>query len=58
MSDSTERLGELLHRMGALTKDEIEDILSYQKKNPNILFGQIAVMKGYITNEILDKYLN
>lgn len=58
MSDSTERLGEMLHRLGALSLEEIEDILSYQKDNPDILFGQIAIMKGYITRELLDKYLN
>ena len=58
MSDSTERLGEMLHRLGALSLEEIEDILKYQKENPGILFGQIAVMKGYITRELLDKYLS
>jgi hypothetical protein len=58
MSDSTERLGEMLHRLGALSLEEIDDILRYQKDNPDILFGQIAVMKGYITKEVLDKYLN
>ena len=58
MPDSTERLGEMLHRLGALSLEEIDDILKYQKENPDILFGRIAVMKGYITKELLDKFLN
>jgi len=57
MSDSTLRLGELLHRLGILSTDQINDILAYQKDHPNILFGQIAVKKGYITRELLEKNL-
>ncbi len=57
MSDSTERLGELLLRLGALTEDQISDILEYQKDHPHILFGQIAIRKGYITHDSLEKYL-
>jgi hypothetical protein len=57
MSDSTERLGQLLVRMGALTQEQVAEILEYQKDHPDILFGQIAVKLGYITREKLDKFL-
>lgn len=57
MPDSTERLGELLLRMGALKPHEISVVLNYQKKHPNMLFGQIALGLGYITMEELEKYL-
>lgn len=57
MADSTERLGELLKRMGALTEAEINIILTYQKGDPSLLFGQIAIKLGFITKEVLDQYL-
>lgn len=57
MSDSTERLGKLLQSMGALTEQQINNIMKYQKENPEILFGQIAIRLGYITKELLNKYL-
>ena len=57
MQDSTERLGEMLVRLGALKKEQIAEILSYQIEHPGMLFGQIAVQLGFITEEVLDKYL-
>ncbi len=57
MSDSTLRLGELLHRLGVITEEQINDVLEYQKDHPEILFGQIAIQKGYITRELLEKHL-
>ncbi|MDA3811159.1 MAG: hypothetical protein PF518_12625 [Spirochaetaceae bacterium] len=57
MSDSIERLGEMLQRLGALTDKQINEILNYQKENPTMLFGQIAIKLGFITNELLEKYL-
>lgn len=57
MSNSVERLGELLVRMGALKEDQVRQILEYQEKNPGMLFGQIAIKLGFITNEVLEKYL-
>jgi len=57
MSDSTERLGELLVRMGLLTQDQAQEILQYQSEHPGLLFGQIAVRLGYVSNEKLNMYL-
>ncbi len=57
MSDSTERLGELLVRMGALSEQQVGKILEYQRQHPDILFGQIAIKLGCITDEVLNKYL-
>lgn len=57
MPDSTERLGELLMRMGALNEEQVEEILAYQKEHPDMLFGQIAIRLGYITEEVLQRYL-
>jgi len=57
MKDSTERLGEMLVRLGALSEDQVQEILTYQKEHPGMLFGQIAVQFGYITEEKLNAYL-
>ena len=57
MGDSTERLGELLVRMGALTQEQVKLILEYQVEHPDMLFGQIAIKLKFINMEILEKYL-
>jgi len=57
MQDSIERLGEVLVRLGALSKEQVDDILKYQKDHPGMLFGRIAIQLGYITEEKLDKFL-
>ena len=57
MSDSTERLGELLVRLGLLTQDQVRTVLEYQKAHPDKLFGQIAVQLEFITEEKLNRYL-
>lgn len=57
MQDSTERLGELLVRLGAITPDQVDKILEYQKEHPDIRFGTIGVKLGYITTEKLAQYL-
>jgi len=57
MPDSTERLGELLVRLGALDQHQIDEILAYQKIHPKLRFGQIAIKLGYITMNLLKEYL-
>ncbi len=57
MSDSTERLGELLLRLGALTQHQIDNILEHQKEHKEMMFGQIAIGLGYLTPAVLEKYL-
>ena len=57
MKDSTERLGELLVRMGAMSEEQVEAVLAYQKEHPDQLFGQIAVKLGFISEELLTRYL-
>ena len=57
MSDSTERLGELLLRVGALTREQFDTILRYQQNPPDMKFGQIALNLGYIINDTLESHL-
>ncbi len=57
MSDSTERLGELMVRLKILNDHQVEKILEFQKKHQDLLFGQIAVKLNYLTEEKLHGYL-
>ena len=57
MEDSTERFGQLLVRLGAITNQDVKKILDYQKDHSDLLFGQIGVKLGLITQEKLNKYL-
>jgi hypothetical protein len=57
MPDSTERLGELLVRLGAITEQQVQEILVYQKEHPEMLFGQIGIRLGFITEEKLEMFL-
>ena len=57
MSDSTERLGELMVVLGILTEQQVKEILEYQKIHSNLLFGQIAVKLNFLTEEKLRGYL-
>lgn len=43
--------------MDVLTVEHLEKVLEYQKEHPGVLFGQIAIKLGFITDEILDQYL-
>ncbi len=56
MKDSTERFGELLVRLGAITEEDVKIILDYQKNHPEQKFGQIAVKLGFITGDLLSRY--
>lgn len=57
MSDSTERLGQLLVRVGLLNQEQVKEILNYQAEHPDLLFGQIAIRLGYLTEAKLNEYL-
>lgn len=54
---SHERIGEFLVKIGAMTVEQREDVLARQKKEPNRLFGEIAVELGYINDAAVDKFL-
>ena len=52
-----ERLGEFLVRIGVMKEEQVSSVLEEQKKQPGILFGQIAIEQGFINEEAIDKYL-
>lgn len=54
---SVERIGEFLRRIGALTSDQVEEILSRQREEPEKKFGRHAVELGYISEDLIDQFL-
>ncbi len=55
--ESQERIGDFLVRIGAMTMEQVADVLLYQETNPRSLFGMIAIEKGYIDDRALRAYL-
>ncbi len=54
---SHERIGEFLVKIGAMTPEQRAEVLERQKKEPNRLFGEIAVELGYINDSAVDIFL-
>ena len=54
---SQERIGEFLVKIGAMTAEQRDEILELQKKEPDRLFGELAVERGYINDKAVDTFL-
>ncbi len=54
---SGERIGEGLIRIGAMTEEQVKDVLKRQKEGDTRVFGEIAISLGYIDDEAIRKYL-
>lgn len=52
-----ERIGEGLIRIGAMKKEEVDDVLSRQTAGDKRLFGEIAIELAYIDDEAIKNYL-
>ena len=55
---SIERIGEFLRRIGALSNEQAEEILARQRETPDKKCGQSAVELGYISEDLIDKFLS
>ena len=53
-----ERIGEGLIRIGAMTEEQVKDVLARQKDGTNRLFGEIAIELGYVDDEAIKRYLD
>ena len=51
-----EKIGQYLVRLDYLSFEQAEEVLKNQKKNPNKLFGEIAIELGFITENDLKMY--
>lgn len=52
-----DRIGDFLVKIGAMTAEQRDGVLLQQQKDPNRLFGEIAIELGYIKDEAVDRYL-
>ncbi len=53
----SEPIGETLIAIGAMTKDQVNRVLSLQKQGDSRRFGQIAIEMGFIDDAAIEKYL-
>ena len=52
-----ERIGDGLIRIGAMTAEQVEDVLRRQKEGNGSLFGVIALELGYVDETTLMEYM-
>jgi mannitol/fructose-specific phosphotransferase system IIA component len=55
--DSRERIGEFLVKIGAITEEQVQQVLARQKQEPNRLFGEIAIELGFIDDSAIERYI-
>ena len=55
--NTEEKIGEGLIKMGAMTSEQVEDILQRQRDGNDGLFGIMALELGYVGKEVLLDYL-
>jgi len=51
-----ETMGEYFVNNGYLTRDQLHEVLAYQRKRPAKLFGQIAIELGYLSEQHISSY--
>jgi len=54
---ANEKIGDFLVRIGALTPEQVNDILKKQEQEPHKLFGIIAIELGYVNDEAIHQYI-
>ena len=52
-----EKVGDGLMRIGAMSKEQTEDVLQRQKNGDERLFGEIAIELGYVDDDAIMKFL-
>jgi len=55
--NTEEKIGEGLVKIGAMAKEQVEDILQRQRDGNDGLFGIMALELGYVGEEVLLDYL-
>ncbi len=52
------KIGEFLVSIEAISQEQCQEVLDIQNREPDRLFGEIAIELGYINDEAIDRYLN
>lgn len=53
-----ERIGEALVRIGAMTPEQVDQVLKLQQDGDDRLFGEIAIGEGFINDKAIKAYLD
>ena len=52
-----DRIGDNLVKIGAMTQEQVDDVLRRQKNGDSRLFGEIAIELEYIDDDVIADYL-
>ena len=52
-----DRIGDNLVRIGAMTQEQVDDVLQRQKDGDSRLFGEIAIELEHIDDDVIAEYL-
>jgi hypothetical protein len=55
---ATEKIGEGLVRIGAMTEEQRNQVIEKQNEGDERMFGEVAIEMGYINDEIIMEYIN
>jgi len=55
MSYSSQRIGEFLVCIGAMTDEQVQSVVEQQKQDHEKLFGEIAIEMGFINDAAVDR---
>ena len=53
-----ERIGEALVRIGAMSPEQVDQVLKLQQDGDTRLFGEIAIEQGFINDRAIRAYLD
>jgi len=53
-----ERIGDILVQIGAMTQQQVNDVLERQAAGDGRIFGEIAIELGYIDDGALKRYVD
>ena len=53
-----ERIGDVLVMIGAMTPEQVEEVVRTQEAGDGRIFGEIAIELGYIDDEALKRYVD
>jgi hypothetical protein len=56
--EGTPRVGEFLVGIGAMSEEQVQTVLAAQQDQPDRLFGEIAIEKGFIDDSAIKRYLD
>ena len=55
---ATEKIGEGLVRIGAMSEEQRNKVIEKQNSGDDRMFGEVAIELGFIDDEIIMEYIN